>query len=224
MTRMCSCPRADFGNGPTRSIPMRSKGTSMMGSGMSGVGGGGLGEVFWQIGQAWQKLFTSASRPGQWKRSRMRCVVFAAPRCPASQRVRVGQLDDHLRLWTGDHKKPFFLPPPLGDTIEQAVLYDKMWERMGFWPKIFFLHYTDLWPVVFQPLILALGSAKGAPSRDLLVDIKEQVITMGRGLTISPTVGDQENGAATGLPHGFPSTATPSRGRQQCLKPRPVSS
>ncbi len=33
---MCSCPRADFGNGPTRSIPMRSKGTSMMGNGMSG--------------------------------------------------------------------------------------------------------------------------------------------------------------------------------------------
>ncbi len=42
---------ADLGNGPTRSIPMRSKGTSMMGSGISG-----WGEASW------------VTLPGRWGR------------------------------------------------------------------------------------------------------------------------------------------------------------
>ncbi len=80
---MCSWPRADLGSGPTRSIPIRSKGTSIIGSGISGVGGGVRGAVRWHTGHAWQNLLTSASSPGQWKRSRIRLVVFWAPRWPA---------------------------------------------------------------------------------------------------------------------------------------------
>ncbi len=45
------------------------------------TGGGVLGDVTWQVGQAWQNRFTSASNTGQWKRSRW--MVFVAPRCPA---------------------------------------------------------------------------------------------------------------------------------------------
>ncbi len=44
--------RADFGSGPTRSIPIRSKGTSRMGNGISGLGGGVRGDVCWHVGQA----------------------------------------------------------------------------------------------------------------------------------------------------------------------------
>ncbi len=36
---------------------MRSKGTSMMGSGISGLGGGFLGDITWQVGQAWPNSF-----------------------------------------------------------------------------------------------------------------------------------------------------------------------
>ncbi len=79
---MCSCPRADLGNGPTRSIPIRSKGTSMMGSGISGLGGGFLGDVTWQVGQAWQNSFTSVSIPGQWNRSRIRGSCWPARDVP----------------------------------------------------------------------------------------------------------------------------------------------
>ncbi len=61
MTRMCSWPWAHLGNCPARSIPMPSKGTSMMGSGLSWLGGGVLGDVFCQVGQDWQKRLTSAS-------------------------------------------------------------------------------------------------------------------------------------------------------------------
>ncbi len=80
---MCSCPRADFGSGPTRSIPIRSKGTSIMGSGISGDGGGVCGDVRWHSGHAWQNRLTSASSPGQWNLSLMRCAVFWDPKWPA---------------------------------------------------------------------------------------------------------------------------------------------
>ncbi|XDV22992.1 hypothetical protein PO909_027729 [Leuciscus waleckii] len=53
-----------------------------------------------------------------------------------------------------------------------------------------------------------MSTAKGAPSRNLLVDIIEEISGMGRGLTISPTVGGQENGAAAGPLHWAPPTAT----------------
>ncbi|XP_016085750.1 ryanodine receptor 2-like [Sinocyclocheilus grahami] len=43
-----------------------------MGSGISGLGVGILGDVTWQVRQAWQNRFTSASKPGQWKQSRIR--------------------------------------------------------------------------------------------------------------------------------------------------------
>ncbi len=60
-----------------------SKGTLMMGRGISGLRGGVWGKVRWQVGQAWQNRFTLASRLGQWKRSRTRWVVFWPPKWPA---------------------------------------------------------------------------------------------------------------------------------------------
>ncbi len=109
MTRMCSWPRADLGSGPTRSIPIRSKGTSIIGSGISGVGGGVRGAVRWHTGHAWQNLLTSASSPGQWKRSRIRLVVFLGAQV-ASHRMGVSQLHDSLRFRSRHHQKFYLLP------------------------------------------------------------------------------------------------------------------
>ncbi len=116
----------------------------------------------------------------------------------------------------------FFLPPPLGDTIEQAVLYDKVGKRMGFWPGILAVHYTDLRPTMFQSLVFPLGTAKWAPSRDLLVNIMEEVSTKGRGpFTISPSVRGQENGAAAGPLRWTRVAPEPPSGEKAVLAPQP---
>ncbi len=155
---MCSWPWADLGNRPTRSIPMRSKGTSMMGSGISGLGGGVLWDVFWQVGQDWQKRLTSASIPGQWKRSRIRWVVLAAPN---SSNVSV-----FVRSTTS---RVFYSPPMLRDTVEQAVPDDEMWERMWSRLCLFPLHHAYLSPAVLQTVVLALVLGERTASCHLLI-------------------------------------------------------
>lgn len=76
MTRVYSCPWADLKSRPTRSISTLSKGTPVMGRGMSGTGTGLAGAVCWHRGHHWQKFLTYASIPGQWMQSLSLVRVF----------------------------------------------------------------------------------------------------------------------------------------------------
>ncbi len=165
MTRMCSWPRADFGSGPTRSIPICSKGTSMTGCGMRGLGGGRRGDVCWQVGQIRQNRLISASSPGQWKWSRMRWMVFSIPKCPAIGWACASSMTVSV-LVLGTTKRNFSSPRLW------ATQYFKI--REGVWARepVYLIYSAHLFSTVAKTVILSLLPAERTPGRDLLKHIK----------------------------------------------------
>ncbi len=125
---MCSWPRADFGSGPTRSMPIRSKGTSMMGNGINGLGGGVLGEVRWHVGRRGRSASpphpSRASGSGRGSSGWYWGLLGGRPSDGSARAPSPSQ------SWAEARPAAVFPPPPRGDTVEQAILDDEVGDRV----------------------------------------------------------------------------------------------
>ncbi len=224
---MCSWPRADFGSGPTRSMPIRSKGTSMMGNGINGLGeecwvrsagtlgrrgrsaspphpsrasGSGRGSSGWYWGLLGGRPSDGSARapsPSQSWAEARPAAVFPPP--SAGRHSRAG----HSGRWSGGPGvEGAGRPSPRSLSLESSsVLADR--PRAVPWRKSRLLN--------------------------LLKHIKEKVSGLGGGLTVSRAVRGQQDGALSGTSAELPGSAAPGgagglgREGEQAVKAWPVS-
>ena len=81
-------------------------------------------------------------------------------------------LDHRLHLGMRDHQQGLLLPPPLGDTVEQAIFHNEMWCWVGCRLKLLPLGNPHLGPAVFKAIVLMRLPRESPGSGHLL----EQVI------------------------------------------------
>ncbi len=138
----------------------------------------------------------------------------------AGHRMGVRELHHRLSLGPRHDQQLFFLPPPRGDTVEQAILDDEVGgpgvEGAGRpSPRSLSLESSS----VLADRPRAVPWRKSA-SLNLLKHIKEKVSGLGGGLTVSRAVRGQQDGALSGTSAELPGSAAPggagglgSRGR-----------
>lgn len=117
----------------------------------------------------------------------------------ACHRMGMGNLDYCLRLAARDHQQGFLLPPPLGDTVKQAIVHDKMWRWVGCWLKLLSFRNPHLSPTVLKAIVLVLLLGETPGSSHLLEQIKIEVM---RGTGDSPPLGLSE-ASSTGRRRAF---------------------
>lgn len=94
----------------------------------------------------------------------MRCIVIANPQM-SSHRVGVRQVQYQSRLHFRHDEQLFFLPPPLGDTVEQPNSDDELRERVRRWLADFLVHLPYLESAIPHSFIFPLLSSEGSENR-----------------------------------------------------------